>query len=81
MTPSRQMLSPLCVVPFHHIVHHSLIITQIQGNFDLTTWFGKHGPNHTGERARKVIEGLKGQGITIYGGTGYCYGGTTQTPI
>jgi dienelactone hydrolase len=27
---------------------------------------------------RKVIEGLKAQGITTYGATGYCYGGMTQ---
>jgi len=56
-------------------------MTQIQGNFDFPTWLGKHSAEHTGARARKVIEGLKGQGITVYGGTGYCYGGTTWTPI
>jgi dienelactone hydrolase len=44
------------------------------GTFDLPTWLGKHSADHTGKRARKVIEGLKGQGITVYGGTGYCYG-------
>ncbi|KAI0271027.1 chlorocatechol-degradation protein [Russula aff. rugulosa BPL654] len=44
------------------------------GNFDLPAWLGKHSPQHTGERARKVIEGLKRQGITVYGGTGYCFG-------
>jgi dienelactone hydrolase len=59
----------------------ALIITQIQGQFDFPAWLGKHGAKHTGERARKVIEGLKEQGITVFGGTGYCYGGTTQTSI
>jgi len=44
------------------------------GKFDFPTWLGKHGAEHAGKRARKVIEGLKGQGITVYGGTGYCYG-------
>ena len=53
----------------------------IQGNFDLPAWLGIHSPQRTGERARKVIEGLKGQGITVYGGTGYCFGGTTQISI
>ena len=28
---------------------------------------------------RQLIEGLKGQGITIFGATGYCYGGKTPT--
>jgi len=45
------------------------------GNFDLPAWLAKHSPKeHTGKRARQVIEGLKGQGITVYGATGYCYG-------
>jgi len=70
-------LSTVCP-PLSHCPPLALMITQIQGNFDLSTWIGKHGAKHTGERARKVIEGLKGQGITVYGGTGYCYGGTTH---
>src|SRR6266566_4417528 len=74
-------LTTVCRPLSPHCPPLALIITQIQGNFDLSTWIGKHGAKHTGERARKVIEGLKGQGITVYGGTGYCYGGTTQTPI
>jgi len=44
------------------------------GNFDFPAWLGKHSGEHTGKRARKVIEGLKVQGITVYGATGYCYG-------
>ena len=67
--------------PLSHCLSLALMITQMQGNFDLPAWIGKHGAKHTGERARKVIEGLKGQGITVYGGTGYCYGGTTQMPM
>jgi hypothetical protein len=76
------MLLTLCVVLFH-LTLSALIMTQIhwQGDFDFPTWLGKHSAKHAGERARKVIEGLKGQGITVYGGTGYCYGGTTLTPI
>lgn len=49
----------------------------LQGsNFDLMKWLPKHTPEHTGKRVRKVIDGLKEQGVTIYGATGYCYGGT-----
>ncbi|KAF8480350.1 alpha/beta-hydrolase [Russula ochroleuca] len=44
------------------------------GTFDLASWVTKHTPEHTGKRVRKVIEGLKGKGITVYGATGYCYG-------
>jgi len=43
-------------------------------NFDLMKWLPKHTPEHTGKRVRKVIDGLKEQGIIIYGATGYCYG-------
>ena len=73
--------SSVCPPLLSHCLSLALMITQIQGNFDLPAWIGKHGAKHTGERARKVIEGLKGQGITVYGGTGYCYGGTTQMPM
>jgi len=45
------------------------------GTFDFPAWLTKHDPaEHSGKRARQVIEGLKKQGITVYGGTGYCYG-------
>jgi len=42
--------------------------------FDLKKWLPNHSPEHTGNRLRKVIEGLKEQGITAFGATGYCYG-------
>ncbi|KAI9510165.1 alpha/beta-hydrolase [Russula earlei] len=42
--------------------------------FDLYAWIPKHTPEHTGKRVRKLIEGLKEQGVIIYGATGYCYG-------
>ncbi|KAH9958031.1 Alpha/Beta hydrolase protein [Russula dissimulans] len=42
--------------------------------FDLSKWLPKHTPEHTGKRVLKVIEGLKEQGITAFGATGYCYG-------
>ena len=74
-------LTTVCRPLSPHCPSLALTMTHIQGNFDFPAWLGKHGPKHTGERARKVIEGLKGQGITVYGGTGYCYGGTIQTSI
>jgi len=43
-------------------------------SFDLKKWIPNHTPEHTGKRVRKVIDGLKEQGVTIYGATGYCYG-------
>ncbi|KAI0031332.1 alpha/beta-hydrolase [Vararia minispora EC-137] len=42
--------------------------------FDLQTWFPKHSGEHTGKRARAVLEALKAQGITRWGAVGYCYG-------
>ena len=73
-------LNPVCPPPSQHCPLLTLDITPIQGqNFDLPAWLGIHNAKHTGERARKVIEGLQGQGITVYGGTGYCYGGKSLT--
>jgi dienelactone hydrolase len=55
----------------------SLINSVLQGSsFDLKKWIPNHTAEHTGKRVRKVIDGLKEQGVTIYGATGYCYGGT-----
>ncbi|KAF8271804.1 dienelactone hydrolase endo-1,3,1,4-beta-D-glucanase [Lactarius quietus] len=45
------------------------------GNFDIATWFAKHASDHTGKRVRTVIEELKSKGVTVFGATGYCYGG------
>lgn len=39
-------------------------------------WLPKHTPEHTGKRVRIVIEELKSKGVTVFGATGYCYGGT-----
>jgi len=44
------------------------------GKFDYSLWVTKHTPEHTGKRVSQLIEGLKGQGVTIFGATGYCYG-------
>ncbi|KAH9016710.1 alpha/beta-hydrolase [Lactarius hengduanensis] len=44
-------------------------------NFDVIKWLSKHKFEHTGERVRTVIEELKSKGITVFGATGYCYGG------
>jgi dienelactone hydrolase len=39
-------------------------------------WLPKHTPEHTGKRVRTVIEELKSKGVTVFGATGFCYGGT-----
>ncbi|KAH9057909.1 dienelactone hydrolase [Lactarius deliciosus] len=44
-------------------------------NFDVVKWFSKHTAEHTGERVRTVIQELKSKRITVFGATGYCYGG------
>ncbi|KAI0049329.1 alpha/beta-hydrolase [Auriscalpium vulgare] len=41
---------------------------------NLMTWLGNHPPAHAGEIARRLIIGLKEQGVTRFGTTGYCYG-------
>jgi len=43
-------------------------------SFNLQSWIPNHTPAHTGKRVRRLVDGLKEQGITIYGATGYCYG-------
>ena len=75
---SPKMLSTLCVIPLPtSFPIHSLRVHQ-ESKFDLMKWLPKHTPEHTGKRVRKVIDGLKEQGIVVYGATGYCYGGTTS---
>ncbi|KAI0287121.1 alpha/beta-hydrolase [Russula brevipes] len=37
-------------------------------------WLPKHTPEDTLKRVLRVIEGLKEQGVTIFGATGNCYG-------
>jgi len=43
-------------------------------SYDLGQWLAKHPPKPAGVRVRKVVEGLQAQGVTTYGGTGFCYG-------
>jgi dienelactone hydrolase len=38
-------------------------------------WIGKHGQDVTRPLLDKVIEGLKGQGVSKFAATGYCFGG------
>jgi len=47
-----------------------------KGTFDIMKWFPSHGPEQTTPPMMKVIEGLKAKGITKFGATGYCYGGS-----
>jgi hypothetical protein len=73
--PSPKTLLILCVVPCQLYVHLQGVF---QGSsFNLQSWIPNHTPQHTGKRVRRLIDGLKEQGITIYGATGYCYGGTS----
>ncbi|TRM64789.1 dienelactone hydrolase [Schizophyllum amplum] len=44
-------------------------------NFDLMAWFGNHTNEQTRAPLDKVIAGLKEQGVTTFGATGYCLGG------
>ena len=68
--------NPVCHSSVTSLFSSSLIKRTLQGvNFDLASWIQRHSAQTAGAQARKVIEGLRAQGITIYGATGYCYGG------
>ncbi|TFK25108.1 dienelactone hydrolase endo-1,3,1,4-beta-D-glucanase [Coprinopsis marcescibilis] len=43
--------------------------------FDLGAWFAKHGASETRPPLDRVTAGLKEQGVTSFGATGYCFGG------
>jgi len=43
--------------------------------FDIMKWFPSHGPTQTRPPLDKVINALKEEGITVFGATGYCFGG------
>ncbi|KAJ7233088.1 dienelactone hydrolase endo-1,3,1,4-beta-D-glucanase [Mycena rebaudengoi] len=44
-------------------------------NFDIGEWFKTHGSTETRAPLDKVIAALKAEGVTYFGGTGYCLGG------
>ncbi|KAK7054306.1 hypothetical protein VNI00_003499 [Paramarasmius palmivorus] len=44
-------------------------------DFDLAAWLAKHGKEQTEPPLLAAIDGLKKQGITAFGATGYCFGG------
>ena len=46
-----------------------------QKTFDLNAWFEKHGSEQTRPPIDKVIAGLRAEGVTKFGATGYCFGG------
>ena len=50
-----------------------------RGEFDFVPWLSNHGPDQTNPPLMKVIEDLKSKGITTFGATGYCFGGTSRT--
>ncbi|EIN09462.1 alpha/beta-hydrolase [Punctularia strigosozonata HHB-11173 SS5] len=43
-------------------------------NFSIQEWFKNHGTEQTRAPLDKVINGLKAQGVTTFGVTGYCLG-------
>ncbi|KAM0752958.1 alpha/beta-hydrolase [Meredithblackwellia eburnea MCA 4105] len=43
-------------------------------SFSLPEWFKTHGPTDTRPPLDLVIEGLKKEGVTDFGATGYCFG-------
>jgi len=45
------------------------------GKFDIGAWFVNHGQDKTRPPLDSVIAALKGQGVTRFGATGYCFGG------
>lgn len=46
-----------------------------QKNFDIYSWFGKHGAAETRPPLDAVIKALRTGGATVFGATGYCFGG------
>jgi dienelactone hydrolase len=44
-------------------------------------WLANHGSDKTRPPLDKVIAALKEQGVTKFGATGYCFGGTSPHPI
>ena len=43
--------------------------------FDMWVWFARHPPARGLEIVRSVMAALKAEGVTKFGGLGYCYGG------
>ncbi|KAJ6483241.1 Alpha/Beta hydrolase protein [Mycena sanguinolenta] len=43
--------------------------------FDLPEWLSNHTPQHIRPAIDNVVAALKEQGVTAFGGTGYCIGG------
>jgi dienelactone hydrolase len=43
-------------------------------------WLANHGSDKTRPPLDKVIAALKEQGVTKFGATGYCFGGTSPHP-
>ncbi|KAF5336254.1 hypothetical protein D9758_016045 [Tetrapyrgos nigripes] len=50
-------------------------LTSPESNFSVPDWVAKHGPERTRPPVDKVIAALVENGVTRFGGTGYCLGG------
>jgi dienelactone hydrolase len=44
-------------------------------------WFPKHGSDQVRKPIDTVIAALKADGVTRFGATGYCFGGTLSPPV
>ncbi|KAF5345037.1 hypothetical protein D9758_010407 [Tetrapyrgos nigripes] len=49
-------------------------LTSPESNFSVPDWVAKHGPERTRPPVDKVIAALVENGVTRFGGTGYCLG-------
>lgn len=47
----------------------------------LQKWFPNHGPEQTQPTLLKAVEGLKQQGISKFGATGYCFGSVSLSRL
>lgn len=76
--PSPQALSsPACVSkPSSPLPHLANIYVQCtQSTWKLEEWFPKHGPEQTRPPLDAAIVALREEGVTLFGATGYCFGG------
>jgi dienelactone hydrolase len=55
----------------------SSLSTSQDKKFDLYAWLAAHGAEVTRPPLDKVIAALKEEGVTKFGATGYCFGGTS----
>lgn len=60
---------------------HPVTPHELAPGYDLGKWLERHTQEVTRPIIDKVVSALKEQGITIFGATGYCFGGEKITGI